>query len=170
VHKGRGRRADKSVDDVAILHEQDRRRRPGAAMLGFPASTSLQASPSDTRTPLEPEVGSRQPVLLFQQAHWSATYACPGEGLIVVGRGRGSADVALTWLLMTAAEIPGGGSALIGKALRTLFVRSFLAHFDLGSVRTDLSSVAKWKCRDQNMRPAEVAAMRRLVERQSRRP
>src|SRR5262245_49070300 len=51
VHKGRGRRADKSVDDVAILHEQDRRRRPGAAMLGFPASTSLQASPSDTRTP-----------------------------------------------------------------------------------------------------------------------
>jgi aminoglycoside phosphotransferase (APT) family kinase protein len=85
-------------------------------------------------------------------------------------RGVGSADVALTWLLMTAAEIPGGGRALIAKALRMLFVRSFLTHFDLGAVRADLSSVADWKCQDRNMRPAEVAAIRRLVDRQSRRP
>src|SRR5260370_24192024 len=34
-------------------------------------------------------------------------------------RGSGASDVALTWLLMTAGEIPGGGAqAALGRALR----------------------------------------------------
>ena len=68
-------------------------------------------------------------------------------------------------------EIPGGGvQAALGGALRGLFVRAFLGHFELGPVRAALPAVAEWKCRDPNMRPAEVAAMQRLVARESRRP
>ena len=87
-----------------------------------------------------------------------------------VARGAGPLDVALTWLLMTAAEMTGGRvRAVVGGALRTMFVRSFVAHFDLGAVRTVLPAVAAWKSRDRNMRPVEVAAMQRLVTRESSR-
>ena len=75
---------------------------------------------------------------------------------------------ALTWLLMTAAEIPGGWArATVGSVFRGLFVRLFLGHFDVGPVRAALPAVVEWKCRDSNMRPAEVAAMLRLVARES---
>ena len=86
-------------------------------------------------------------------------------------RGAGPADVALTWLVMMAAEIPGGGvRAAVGRVFRRLFVRSFLGHFDLASVRTILPAVGMWKCQDGNMRAAEVASMQRLVARESGRP
>jgi hypothetical protein len=79
-------------------------------------------------------------------------------------RGAGAADVALTRLLLTAAEIPGGWTpATIGGAFRRLFVRLFLGHFDRGPVRAVLPTVLEWKRQDRNMRPAEVAAMMRLV-------
>jgi len=84
-------------------------------------------------------------------------------------RGAAPIDVALTWLLMTAGELPTRGlQAAVGKVIRALFVRSFLSHFDLGPVRALLPSVADWKSRDPNMGPAEVAIMRRLVDRESR--
>jgi len=87
-----------------------------------------------------------------------------------VARGAGPLDVALTWLLMTAAELTGGRArAIVSGVIRTMFVRSFLAHFDLAAVRTLLPAVAAWKSRDRNMRPAEVAAMQRLVTRESSR-
>jgi aminoglycoside phosphotransferase (APT) family kinase protein len=83
-------------------------------------------------------------------------------------RGAGPADVALSWLLLTAAEIPGGGvQAAVGRMARGMFVRFFLSHFDLALVRTALPAVGAWKCEDRNMRPAEVAAMRRLITRES---
>ena len=86
-------------------------------------------------------------------------------------RGAGSADVALTWLVMMAAEIPGGGvQAAVGRVFRRMFARSFLGHFDLASVRTVLPAVGQWKCQDRNMRDAEVASMRRLVTRESGQP
>ena len=83
-------------------------------------------------------------------------------------RGAGPADVALTWLLMTAAEIPGGPvQTAMGRVLRGMFVRSFLDHFDIEIARRALPAVGEWKCRDRNMRPAEVAAMRRLITKQT---
>jgi tRNA A-37 threonylcarbamoyl transferase component Bud32 len=85
-------------------------------------------------------------------------------------RGEGATDVALTWLLMTAAQIPGGPvQAAMGRALRGIFVRSFLDHFDRESIRRALPAVGEWKCRDRNMRSAEMAAMRRLITRQTNR-
>ena len=87
-----------------------------------------------------------------------------------VARGAGAIDVALTWLLMTAAELPGSGlQAMVGRMVRTIFVRSFLARFDLAPVRAALPAGAAWKARDRNMRPAEGAAMQRLVTRESSR-
>jgi aminoglycoside phosphotransferase (APT) family kinase protein len=82
--------------------------------------------------------------------------------------GEGPEDVALTWLLMAAAELPGSGlAAAVGRALRGRFVRVFLDHFDLAPVRAVLAAAGEWKCADTNMRPAEIAAMRRLVARES---
>jgi aminoglycoside phosphotransferase (APT) family kinase protein len=105
--------------------------------------------------PLNVIVSSRGPVLV----DWTNS-----------ARGVGPTDVALTWLLMTAAEIPGGPvQAALGRALRGMFVRSFLDHFDIEIVRRALPAVGQWKCRDHNMRPSEVAAMRRLITRQANR-
>jgi hypothetical protein len=76
----------------------------------------------------------------------------------------GPTDVALTWLLMTAAEIPGGRlQVAVGRVVRGMFVRLFFRHFDLAPVRSALPAVGGWKCRDRNMRPAEVDAMQRLM-------
>jgi hypothetical protein len=84
--------------------------------------------------------------------------------------GPGPADVALTWLLMATADIPGGAlRGAVGGVFRTMFVRSFLGHFEIDAVRTVLPAVGTWKCEDRNMRPAEVAAMRHLVAAESSR-
>jgi hypothetical protein len=47
--------------------------------------------------------------------------------------------------------------------MRASFVRAFLHHFDRASVRAALPAVVEWKSRDRNIRPTEVAAMRRLL-------
>ena len=79
-------------------------------------------------------------------------------------RGSAATDVALTWLLMTAAEIPGPRwLAALNGIIRRLFVRSFLGHFDRASIRAALPGVVEWKSRDRNIRSTEVAAMRRLL-------
>ena len=79
-------------------------------------------------------------------------------------RGTEATDVALTWILMAAAEIPGPRwrTGLVG-IIRTLFVRSFLRHFDRANIQAALPAVVEWKSRDRNIRPTEVAAMRRLL-------
>jgi len=77
--------------------------------------------------------------------------------------GVGEADVALTWLVLAVAELGETGiRAAVGAVVRRLFLRAFLGHFELARVRAVLPAVAAWKCEDRNMRPAEIAAMRRL--------
>src|SRR5262249_29267190 len=70
---------------------------------------------------LDPFLGGG-PCIIHRDLHPLNVIMSPHGPVLIdwanVARGVGSADVALTWLLMTAAEIPGGGSALIGKALR----------------------------------------------------
>ena len=79
--------------------------------------------------------------------------------------GAGAADVAATWLVLAAAEVPDAGAL---NSLREVFLREFLGHFDLAPVRAVLSAVAAWKCEDRNMRPDETAAIRRLAASESR--
>jgi hypothetical protein len=81
--------------------------------------------------------------------------------------GAADADVALTWLVMAAADL--GARRVLANIGRAMFLRAFLGHFDIARVRAVLPAVAKWKCEDRNMRPHEIAAMRRLETAQARR-
>ena len=79
-------------------------------------------------------------------------------------RGSAATDVALTWVLMAAAEIPSPRWRIaLDGVMRASFVRAFLRHFDRASVRAALPAVVEWKSQDRNIRPTEVAAMRRLL-------
>jgi aminoglycoside phosphotransferase (APT) family kinase protein len=98
--------------------------------------------------PLNVIVSSRGPVLI----DWTNAR-----------RGAGPTDVAMTWLILAAAELPDRRLA----AVRDLFVHEFLGHFDLRPVRSLLPAVAAWKCDDRNMRPTEADAIRRLVAAES---
>jgi tRNA A-37 threonylcarbamoyl transferase component Bud32 len=79
-------------------------------------------------------------------------------------RGDPVTDVAMTWVLMAAGEIPAGPirAALIGH-LRTRFVNRFLADFESEQVRCLLRKVVEWKMQDENMTTREKRAMWALV-------
>ena len=74
-------------------------------------------------------------------------------------------DVALTWLLMASGGTPRNPvlAALLGLGRRP-FLSAFLRHFDRGPVRAKLAAASGLRDHDENLRPAEKAAMRRLVE------
>jgi aminoglycoside phosphotransferase (APT) family kinase protein len=82
--------------------------------------------------------------------------------------GTADSDVAVTWLVLAAAELGGGG---IGPAavrvVRAMFLRAFLRHFELAGVRAALPAVAAWKSEDRNMRPEEIATMHRVAASQA---
>jgi hypothetical protein len=83
-------------------------------------------------------------------------------------RGAAAADVALTWLLLAAAQLPLTSlRATAVRVVRAMFTRAFLRHFDRRSVRAALPAVTAWKCEDRNIRPVEADAMRRLAASQS---
>jgi aminoglycoside phosphotransferase (APT) family kinase protein len=78
--------------------------------------------------------------------------------------GTAEADVALTWLVLAAAELGDTGTrGVVSRVLRAAFLRAFLRHFELAGIRDALPAVTAWKCEDRNMRPPEIAAMRRLA-------
>lgn len=85
-------------------------------------------------------------------------------------RGNPATDVALTWLLVGAGEIPGGGlMAKIAGAFRSSFLNAFLKHFDLDEVRAELEATVEWKVRDPHMSEAENARMRAITAGQATR-
>ncbi len=79
-------------------------------------------------------------------------------------RGSPAIDVAVSWLLMGAARIPGrlAKRAFLG-AFRSALVRSFTGHFDLDPVRLCLPVAVEWKCADRNMAKSERTAMAELA-------
>lgn len=80
--------------------------------------------------------------------------------------GDASADVALTWILMAAADIPAPPlQAVLLQRFRAGFVGSFLRHFDLVAVRACLEAVVAWKVTDPHMSQSEQAAMWEVVRR-----
>jgi aminoglycoside phosphotransferase (APT) family kinase protein len=84
-------------------------------------------------------------------------------------RGDGHTDVALTWVLLSAGQIPGGGikSAVLGR-FRSLLTNSFIGQFDLDAVTAHLRGVVAWKVTDPHMSPIEQQMMWRLVDRVER--
>ncbi len=74
-------------------------------------------------------------------------------------------DVAITWALLAAAEIPASPvkAALLGR-FRSALIGEFLRPFSRGSVAAQLPAVVAYKTEDPRMGADELAAMRRLVE------
>ena len=81
-------------------------------------------------------------------------------------RGDPARDVALTWVLMTAGEIPGGRlkAAVMGRA-RGLLVGAFLQGFDRAPVRAVLRATVEAKCADAHMSEDEKRRMWAVVAR-----
>lgn len=76
-------------------------------------------------------------------------------------RGDANTDVALTWTLMSAGEVPTRGvkGKLVG-AIRARLMRGFIGAFDSVAVGTYVDDVVEWKSQDRNMSESEVASMR----------
>jgi aminoglycoside phosphotransferase (APT) family kinase protein len=84
-------------------------------------------------------------------------------------RGPAAFDVALTWALLTAGEIPGNRlKAKVMGGLRARLVDGFLDGFDLAPVRALMRSAVDWKVADAHISPAEQARMRALADRAER--
>jgi len=92
----------------------------------------------------------------------------PGGPIVIdwsnAARGEGSADVALTWALLSAGAIPAGPvkAAALGFG-RRLLVEAFLGPFDREAVSAQLPAVVDWKSTDPHMSPAERRAMQALA-------
>ena len=80
-------------------------------------------------------------------------------------RGDAHVDVALAWLLVAGARIPGRIlPALVGWA-RGFVVKPFLASFDLAAILAVAGDTVRWKATDPHMAPEEIASMQRVIDR-----
>jgi aminoglycoside phosphotransferase (APT) family kinase protein len=80
-------------------------------------------------------------------------------------RGEGLADVADTWLILSAARVPGSPlRRALGNALRRRFAARFGGHFEMPLVRRQLAAAAERRLRDPNLHPDERARIRLLAE------
>jgi aminoglycoside phosphotransferase (APT) family kinase protein len=80
-------------------------------------------------------------------------------------RGAPEADIAYSWLIMATSEIDGvsGRRARLIGALRALFVRAFISHFDRDAVESRLGECARARIADRNVREAERERVRRFA-------
>ena len=79
-------------------------------------------------------------------------------------RGPAGADVADAWLVLAAAQPPGGWPLRLAVGLlRRAFVSAFLRAAGRDEAASYLRPVAEWRARDRNMAPAERATMRRVA-------
>ena len=139
--------------------------RRGGALLGdlhrrlhrIPAPSGLRVAPVGSGTtlvhldlhPLNVLMTRRGPVVI----DWAN--AAVGDAAV---------DVALTWVLMKAGEIPGGRvkAAVMGRG-RQAVIGSFLAGFDLTPVRAVMGAAVDWKTTDPHMSERECSRMRAVA-------
>jgi hypothetical protein len=84
-------------------------------------------------------------------------------------RGDPNIDVALTWTLISAGEVPT--SAIKGKLvglLRRRLVGGFMSAFDPALIGSEVDDVVAWKSKDRNMSESEIGAMRAFARGVSR--
>ena len=84
-------------------------------------------------------------------------------------RGNGDADVALTWAMLAAGEVPAGRikAAVLGLG-RAALIKTFLAPFDRAAVAAQLAGIVDWKVSDAHLSGAEQTAMLALARQQGR--
>jgi aminoglycoside phosphotransferase (APT) family kinase protein len=101
--------------------------------------------------PLNVLISARGPVVI----DW--TGACVGNP---------NSDVALTWLMMSAGDIPGSRlrARLLGFG-RSLLTDRFFRSFDRADVVSQLNAAATWKASDKNLSEEEIAGLWRAVHR-----
>jgi tRNA A-37 threonylcarbamoyl transferase component Bud32 len=120
--------------------------------------------------PQSPDNGSS---LIHLDLHPLNVIMSPSGPIVIdwtnAARGEEPTDVADTWLLVACAD-PGAGffATEVVLRFRTLFVDAFLASFDRAQVVARLRPLVEHRANDRNMKPEEVAAMWRLVEREER--
>jgi aminoglycoside phosphotransferase (APT) family kinase protein len=75
-------------------------------------------------------------------------------------RGDPNTDLALTWTLISAGEVPTRGvkGMLVGQ-IRSRLVRGFAGAFDRDAVGREVPAVVEWKSNDRNMSESEIASM-----------
>jgi aminoglycoside phosphotransferase (APT) family kinase protein len=79
------------------------------------------------------------------------------------------ADLAVTWLLLAAAQPPSSPFERVAvAALRGLLVRAFLRATDRVAAARSLSTALEHRCRDANLSSEELASMNRIVARHGR--
>jgi aminoglycoside phosphotransferase (APT) family kinase protein len=114
--------------------------------------------------------GSAGTALLHLDLHPLNVLVGPAGPVVIdwtnAARGDPARDVALSWVLMTAGEIPGGRlkAAVMGRA-RGLLVGAFLKDFDLAPVRAVLRDTVEAKCTDAHMSEDEKRRMWAVVAR-----
>ena len=83
-------------------------------------------------------------------------------------RGDPWVDVAVTWALIVAGEVPTSRiEAILAAIGRRQLIRAFLKPFAGEHLRSALAEVVPWKCKDPNMSDLEQARMWSLLRRQS---
>jgi aminoglycoside phosphotransferase (APT) family kinase protein len=81
-------------------------------------------------------------------------------------RGDGDSDVALTWLLVSAGDLPTNRlKAILLSRGRALFADALLSPFDRDAVTAQLAEVVAWKAADANITEAEQRAMWSMLSR-----
>ena len=81
-------------------------------------------------------------------------------------RGDPNIDVALTWTLMSAGEVPVSGlkGKLVGL-IRSRLISGFVGAFDREAVGREVAAVVGWKVKDPNMSASEIASMHSFARR-----
>jgi aminoglycoside phosphotransferase (APT) family kinase protein len=119
---------------------------------------------------LRPGPGPEGPWLLHLDLHPLNVLVGPGGPMVIdwtnAARGQGATDVALTWALMAAGEIPGSRmmASVMGRA-RGVLVGAFLRQVDDVPTPSMLRTVVEWKVKDPNMSEAEHGRMWEAVRR-----
>jgi aminoglycoside phosphotransferase (APT) family kinase protein len=102
--------------------------------------------------------------LLHLDLHPLNVLVGPGGPMVIdwtnAARGEGATDVALTWALMAAGEIPGNRlrASVMGRA-RGVLVRAFLSEVGAVPTPSTLRTVVEWKVKDPHMSEAEQRRM-----------
>ena len=85
-------------------------------------------------------------------------------------RGRPEIDLAHTWLVVAAADTSDQGLiGRVGAPIQRRFAALVIDTFDRVAVAPFLRPVVEGRAADRNMLPSELAAMRRIVEREEKR-
>jgi tRNA A-37 threonylcarbamoyl transferase component Bud32 len=81
-------------------------------------------------------------------------------------RGDSNTDVAVTWTLLSAGEVPTRGlkGKLVG-VIRSRLIHGFIGSFDRNAIRPEVEAIVTWKSRDTNMSMSEIASMRNFARR-----